>query len=251
MRRNPNKRPLIERQIAGEIVAMKHRAMSLLGHDLQADEHVKYVLRSFLEDHPKRCATQRQAAIHEAAHFVAYEVFENGAWSARITGSAGGHAGGSGMVRPFDDQWDLVEEPTDIQMRNLAQIFLAGPWAEHFIAGGSALSSCGEVVAFQLLTAHAAKAIKVSAVACVEDTATKLTDFLEHYEPEIDLIADALVSRREIRRTDRSIKTIIASIHAKRIQTLQPATKHDDSWLKKEIGSLHATQYLHQEILKV
>lgn len=244
MRRNPYKRPLIDMQTDGQLRYLEIPTRLLGRLDADDEINLKKALRSFLENYRIHNSTKYQAAVHEAGHFVAIDKFGGGAWSADISGSRGGHDGWRGEAQGYGDFWDFTQQVTSSRLTRLAKIFLAGPWAEHFIGGCRALNSPGEILAAQFLIAGAARLEGIAYDKHLDDTLSSVTAFLSEYEFQIEFVADALKRRRKILRRDRSIKTVLDSAHSHRTQS-RPSIQFDDKFLKREIAySLPISSFL-------
>src|ERR1039458_842325 len=115
-----------------------------------ADEDMRLFIEGYLRKNPPPPATKRQIALHEASHFVAFEVEGMVAGKAEIGGSPFGRYGWGGIAGYLEPR--LLDgypyHPDDLLSEATATF--AGPLAEAMLGGGDLYSSIGELVEFHI-----------------------------------------------------------------------------------------------------
>ncbi len=204
MRKKRSRLDQIERQAATHARRLTYYLKKIITLQNDAEEQILIAVRGFLNWHPMQTATKEQAALHEAGHFVAYEVEGLGAGQSEIRGTPFGRGGWSGSAAPYESRLDPWSDPTANDLIAEAKTAIAGPWAEELLGSGDLLSSISEVLEFHFLVAVAAKTLGNDRHKLLAATITEMTDFTWQYENEIRGIADRLQRRRKISRFDRT-----------------------------------------------
>jgi hypothetical protein len=167
--------------------------------------HVVGRFEAFFTKHPKRRATRRDAALHEAGHFVLFEAC--GAYSneAMIYGSPSGEWGGEAVY---------FFGPPDHDARK-AQVTLAGPLAEYLLGGRAVHNNVGELFEARFLAGRAARISKGDRAKTWREVVLRTVALVSRHSNDIQDVARQLQCRQHIRRLDPPIDQII--------QRIQPA----------------------------
>jgi hypothetical protein len=167
----------------------------------------------FLVKHPMVAATRAHAAIHEAAHFISFELGGLGAGAARIDGSAFGHGGWSGEAWPWNShiKSSLLDLGPDDFLRE-AQYSAAGPLAEELLGDGCAVSSIGELVEARVFADRAAELLNCDEIETWHAALRGGIALVERYWLEILDIARLLERRRRIFRLEGPTQKVLGRI---------------------------------------
>jgi hypothetical protein len=106
-----------------------------------AEDDIKRFVDGCLLRHPYQVSTKDQAAIHEAGHFIAFEVEGMTAGMAEIFGTPFGHDGWGGEAKawneaPYGQTNGYRDPPTPQDLMSDARVALAGPWTERSLGCG-------------------------------------------------------------------------------------------------------------------
>lgn len=186
-----------------------------------AYQQVRTFVRSFLKKHGQPDATRKQAALHEAGHYVVYEAQGMIAGSAYIIGSPGGWAGWSGYAlavkapllqnRYSYTTQDVIDE---------ARATIAGPWAEAVLGRSSPNSSVSEIIETHFLAARAAEMSHRESNHVLADIIASTAAIVRTFEEEIQRVASYLERRRNISYLDRFHSKVLANVSKIDINTL-------------------------------
>jgi hypothetical protein len=201
-----------------------------------APVHILGAVKDCLNLYSMRAATREQAALHEVGHFVAFEVFGLGAYSASIKGTKFGRGGWCGAAQPLEERLNKWDTPTGNYLIAEAKIALAGAWAEELLGCGDAMSSTSEIIEAHLLIAKAAEMSGQDHLTLISQTLTDVTDFISQYEDLMRDLAVGLMKRKRITCFDRNKPREM--IQAKMINGTRRGAFFDDRALQEEIRSL-------------
>ena len=177
------------------------------------DELIRRVFGAYVTGHPHAPASQRPAANHEAAHFIAAERLGLKAGKAEIHGSPGGHGGWGGLAGSLD--WHNYAHPEDwdaAALRCAAVSTLAGPIGEELLAGGDALSSIGELCVAEGLALRCGVDEDREPWVVIREVVFEATALVEQCRAEIGCAADVLARRKRITCWLRPVKKILARV---------------------------------------
>jgi hypothetical protein len=201
----------IETQTQG-ILQSLHRAF---GCDRVNDGYFRDFIGEFLHEHPLAAASRRQAAVHEAAHMVAYEALGMVASRASIRGTTFGRNGWSGTAHPLE----MLPLTSSSNLIREAIAAYVGPRAESRLAGGDECSSPGERLECFLLASLADDLVDAKGNLFVAVLA-QADRIIDAYESLIFAIADVLERQRRITRVHKKVANALALVHAKGLPEL-------------------------------
>lgn len=167
-------------------------------------------IEAFFKCSPPQDGTQVMVAIHEAAHFVAFEVLGSRAYDATIRGSLFGRSGWCGKAR----QIDVV----DVQRANSDELlkegisYLTGLFAEQILGGGHALSSVGELLAARIYVHRATMMTGENSDDHWKQTLTNAEALVRQNSDQILKIAQVLINSRRVTYNTPSVKKVLATI---------------------------------------
>ena len=168
--------------------------------------------------HPTRGASKRQAALHEAGHFVAYEAETMVAAAAVIERGSQRCQAWTGWAlclhSPYTLYGPFPHNPEDF-LRD-ARAALAGPWAEALLGDGDALGSLAEVCEARLLVTQGARMMNRSNRDIWRETLVRTGAIVEHHANEIEKIAEILYRTQRVTAAKPPMRRIL--------QRVQPAS---------------------------
>jgi hypothetical protein len=164
------------------------------------EQLIRQALADFSENHPTRGATHAQAAIHEAGHFIAFEVDGMVAGKAQIEGSPFGRNGWRGSACAWERPLITPTSHTTNDLMREARTALAGPWAEAALGGGDMLSSIGELFEVRVLAARVAALQGLHSVQTLAAILSTTAQIVEAHVEAIKEVADKLTRLRRITR---------------------------------------------------
>lgn len=206
---------LTARQAAGHTDQIRTEWRLIFGpNESYPEDAIRAALAPWLAGHLTRGATREQAAIHEAAHLVAFERVGMIACTAQIYRSRGGQGAWAGTAGPAERAgWSRIwgknfGGPTMIRGEAIAA--MAGPIAEEVIGGGDALSSIGELVSASLWAMRAGELAGQPWKATVSSAVVESISLVEQHAPDIQAIGQVLARRKCISRGD--VEGILARV---------------------------------------
>jgi hypothetical protein len=161
--------------------------------------------------HPMRGATQREAAIHEAGHYVGYEVVGMQAAVAELFSPRRGETEWSGRASAWDMRPRDREGYTPDILRADLVATLAGPIAEALLTPeGDPLSSLPELVEARFVAEALADMTNRAAAGVFFLAALRAASMVERHAAGIEQCAARLMTRRRILEWEsRRVATMI------------------------------------------
>lgn len=224
--------------LAGSHTYCVMKAMRLLYRHLPdtADQDVRRFVEGCLERHPPELRIQRQIALHEAGHYLAFEAEGMIAGSAEIHGSAGGHDGWGGTAKAFERPFYDGEPYGPGDLLSEARSALAGPWSEVALGGGDLYGSISEIIEAVFLGVRAAEMLGRNPNQVLTDILVGAAAIVDTYRDEIEEVATRLMSRRRIGR-NKSLERLLARVQEVPVESLPKPNKSRTEEVARLIGN--------------
>ena len=175
-------------------------------------EAIRQAVAGWFEIYPYRSACRQHIAIHEGAHFVAYEAEGMLAADASVYSGPFGRGGWGGRARAWNEPSITLMEQTTESLLGHARVTLAGPLAEALLADGDAICQAYELMEARALVGRAAEISGHNDDLLWEQTLHETVQLIERHSYEIKQLAALLMRRNLITREQSEVRWILARV---------------------------------------